>query len=69
VARIPEPAPEDFDPNALQKRLAGQAGYQRFFTVNGRPLCLYVVVGAVARLRETCTEVNRTLKTIAVEPA
>lgn len=66
---LPEPTPEEFDPNGLQKRLAGQAGYQRFFTLNGRPMCLYVVVGAASRLRSTIPEVNRTLTSISVEPA
>lgn len=43
---LPRPRPLDFDPAQLQRTLRGQAGFQRFCTVAGRPLCLYVVLGA-----------------------
>jgi hypothetical protein len=50
---IPWPlSPDDFDPNNLQRGIAGQAGCQRFFLVDGRPFCLYVVIGSY-RLRAT----------------
>jgi hypothetical protein len=38
--------PDWFSPNQLQRTLAGQAGMQRFFVENGRPFCLYVVLGS-----------------------
>ncbi len=39
-------APDDFAPENMQRALPGQAGVQRFFTVNGRAFCLYVVLGS-----------------------
>jgi hypothetical protein len=53
----------DFAPNALQRRLPGQLGCQRFFTENGRAFCLYAVLGsrqhATALLGEVATVVSR----------
>ena len=43
---LPRPAVTDFAQNALQRRLAGQLGVQRFFTEQGRAFCLYVVLGS-----------------------
>jgi hypothetical protein len=59
---IPWPlAADDFDPNNLQRGIAGQSGIQRFFLVDGRPFCLYVVLGS-HRLRATLVrEVNAVL--------
>jgi len=34
-----------FDPNLLHRGIAGQSAAQHFFTVAGRPYCLYVVLG------------------------
>lgn len=42
----------EFGPNQLQRVIPGQAGAQFFFLDNGRPFCLYVVLGSYAR-RET----------------
>lgn len=48
-AGLPWPISGDsFNPNALQRRIDGQAGYQAFFTTNGRAFCLYVVIGSYA---------------------
>jgi hypothetical protein len=44
---VPRPRPSDFGANALQRRLPGQGGWQGFFTENGRPFCLYVVLGSL----------------------
>ena len=46
---LPRIRPSDFDPNAMQRPLPGQSGGQWFFTVNGRPFCLFVVLGSHAR--------------------
>ena len=35
-----------FSPQSMQRAIAGMAGAQRFFQVEGRPFCLYVVVGS-----------------------
>lgn len=43
---LPRIKPGEFDPNGMQRRVAGQAGYQRFCTVAARPFCLYVVIGS-----------------------
>lgn len=52
---------DDFDPTNLQRGIAGQAGLQRFFLANGRPFCLYVVIGS-HRLRAVLVrEVNAVL--------
>ncbi len=62
---VPWPlSPEDFDPNRMQRPLAGQAGLQRFFSVNGRPFCLYVVLGGAARSAESVPVINGVLATV-----
>lgn len=63
---IPRPEPRSFDPNTLQRQLAGQAGYQSFFTVAGRPMCLYVVIGAADQAEVLCPQVNAVLDGVAV---
>ena len=65
-AGIPRPTPELFDPNALQRQLRGQAGYQAFFTVSGRPMCLYVVIGSLGAAADLCRQVNVVLDGVAV---
>jgi hypothetical protein len=56
-----------FHRNQLQRRLRGQAGVQRFFTLNGRPFCLYVVLGSIARSHELVTKANQLLRGLSVE--
>lgn len=56
----------DFDPNALQRTLAGQAGAQRFFSEGGRAFCLYVVIGSFARRAPLVSEVNATLGRVEI---
>lgn len=43
---VPKVMAKDFDRNALQHRVGGQSGVQRFFTLDGRPFCLYIVIGS-----------------------
>jgi hypothetical protein len=60
-------AADDFDPNNLQRGIGGQAGCQRFFLVNGRPFCLYVVIGS-HRLRNVLVrEVNAALAAVTFD--
>lgn len=66
---MPTPTPADFDPAALQRIVVGQAGYQRFFTLSGHPVCLYVVIGSRERVSPLCREVVATLSRIEVAPA
>jgi hypothetical protein len=43
---LPRLTPAMFSPESMQRAIAGMSGVQRFFQVNGRPFCLYVVVGS-----------------------
>jgi hypothetical protein len=43
---LPRLTARQFNPNGLQRRIAGQAGFQHFCTVGGRPLCVYAVLGS-----------------------
>ncbi len=45
VSQVPGLTARMYDPNGLQRVNPGQAGAQRFFTLNGRAFCLYSVVG------------------------
>jgi len=56
----------DFSPNALQQRLAGLLGYQSFFTLEGRPMCLYAVLGSASHLGPLSAEVNAVIDGIGV---
>jgi hypothetical protein len=59
-----------FHANRLQRRRAGQVGFQEFFRVNGRAFCLYVVAGSRASLPRIVREVNAALATVRVsEPS
>lgn len=57
VSRVPRLTAKMFSSQALQRVQRGQAGAQRFFTLNGRAFCLYTVVGdqreATAQSRAT----------------
>ena len=64
---IPRPDLDDFAPNALQRRLPGQLGVQRFFTENGRAFCLYVVLGSSRFGSQLVGEVHDVLDTVAVD--
>ena len=62
----PPLTPRDFSPHMLQRTLAGQSGVQRFFTWNGRPFCLYVVLGSHAARPRLVPLVNAVTRSIAV---
>jgi hypothetical protein len=65
----PHLTPADFAPNALQRRLPGQLGCQKFFTENGRPFCLYVVLGSRTHATGLVAEVERVLANLEVVTA
>ena len=67
VGEIPGVDISMFHRNQLQRRLRGQAGVQRFLTINGRAFCLYVVLGSIANARELVTKANDLLKGLSVE--
>jgi hypothetical protein len=52
----------DVDPNGLQRGLPGQGGLQRFFTWEGRPFVLYVVLGSYQRRARLVPVVNAFLR-------
>lgn len=58
---LPVPTPDMFQPGMLQRTLPGQSGYQRFFSVDGRPMCLYVVLGAHSRRARSVPKVHALL--------
>lgn len=63
---LPRPVVADFAPNALQRRLPGQLGCQRFFTENGRPFCLYVVLGSRRHAASLVDELHSVLDHVEV---
>lgn len=58
--------PGDFSSQALQRRIPGQAGAQRFFVADGRPFGLYVVLGSARMAAVLVPEVNRSLAEITI---
>ena len=65
---IPRVSADMFGSKRLQRPLPGQLGCQRFFTVNGRPFCLYVVAGSRASLPRIIAQVNAALAGLDIEP-
>ncbi len=66
---LPRVRADRFDVNGLQRRIAGQAGAQYFFTEQSRPLCLYVVLGSYRNAARLSAEVNKVLDRIKVDAA
>lgn len=66
AAGIPRVTAAAFDPNALQRRISGQAGVQYFFTAASRPMCLYVVVGSQAEVGAMTAAANQVLNRLTV---
>lgn len=59
---------DDFGAAALQRSLPGQSGCQRFFSVQGRAFCLYVVLGSHARRHLLVPTVNALLESLEIAP-
>ncbi len=68
VNRVPLPGLAEYQPAALRRMIAGQAGAQRFFTIAGRPFSLYVVIGSHLRRFHSVPMVNEVLRTVRVSP-
>lgn len=64
---VPQLSTIDFDPFALQRVIHGQCGLQRFFTVNGRPFCLYVVLGRETDRGPLVAQVNAVLSALRID--
>jgi len=59
---VPELTTDHFSPRRLQRSLPGQLGCQLFFTANGRPFCLYVVIAGRIHVRALVNELNTMLR-------
>ena len=57
---------EDFDRDVLHTSVEGMSGIQRFFTVSGRPFCLYVVVGSHIDRADVLPQINTALASLEV---
>jgi hypothetical protein len=66
------PAPltgDHFSRATLQHPLPGQAGVQRWFTIAGRPWCLYTVIGAWERRWGLAGRANAFVRGVSVSAA
>jgi hypothetical protein len=59
-------AVEDFSSETMLRPLPGQAGVQRFFTVAGRPFCLYAVIGSRAAGPRVVPRLNEMLSAVRI---
>ena len=66
---LPRLQPGQFNPNGMQRRVAGQAGFQHFFTEGNRPFCLYVVIGSHRQAIRLTQHANEVLERIEVQHA
>jgi hypothetical protein len=66
TAGLPMPQAAEFSASALQRRLAGQGGWQRFFHQDGRAFCVYVVLGSLAQARAVVPEVRQVLGQVRI---
>lgn len=61
--------PTRFSVRGLAHPRAGQAGAQQFFTRNGRPFCLYVVIaGGRRHRRHQLPALDRILRSVRIAP-
>src|SRR3954447_20779602 len=65
----PSLGPGDFAPNALQRRLPGQLGCQRFYTEGDRAFCLYAVLGSRQHAGDLVAEIRHVLDNVEVVQA
>jgi hypothetical protein len=63
---LPRVTVRDFGPNQLQRRVAGQLGCQKFFTVRERAFCLYTVLGSERHAVSLVQEVHEVLARLDV---
>ena len=64
---LPRLRVRDFAADALQRKLPGQLGCQRFCTVASRAWCVYVVLGSRRHAAQLVGEVQRVLDSIVME--
>ena len=63
---VPRLSIDDVSTTCLQRLIDGQGGAQKFFTVNDRAFCLYVVFGSYLRRGRTVPVVNDILRTVTI---
>jgi hypothetical protein len=63
---VPDLAPGDLDPRAVQRQAPGRAGVQRFFSEQGRAFSLYVVARRGAGLDRAMLELTAQLRGLTV---
>jgi len=63
---FPKLTTDDFSPATLQRGIDGQGATQHFFSIAGRPFCLYVVLGSQARRIRTVPVINDVLAGITI---
>lgn len=68
VSSVPRLATRMFSSQGLQRVQRGQAGAQRFFTLNGRAFCLYAVVGDQREASALAPTANSVTAQIEVTP-
>lgn len=68
VSSMPRLTSRMFSAQGLQRVQRGQAGAQRFFTLNGRAFCLYAVVGDQRDVGTMAPTVNDVTRQIEVTP-
>lgn len=61
--------PRVFSARSLQRGIAGQVGWQAFFTEAGRAFCLYVVLGDGGDAHLLVRRVEQVLATVRIEDA
>jgi hypothetical protein len=67
---MPRPlTPADFRPYTLRRGVGGQSGTQWFFTEQGRPFTLYVVLGRHSLRHALLPKVNALLEQISIQPS
>ena len=69
AASLPVLGPDDFRPRQLQRVIRGQAGAQRFVTVNGRAFCLYAVIGSIVNRVPSAARAGALIASLHVQPA
>lgn len=63
---VPGLTPDMYRSRQLQRTIVGQAGVQRFFTVEGRAFCLYSVIGAMANRLALTARANQVIGSFQV---
>jgi hypothetical protein len=61
--------PERFGTNRLQRWIPNQAGYQDFFTQDGRAFCLYIVIGNYSNREPAARQASQLLAALKIESA